>query len=128
MNKYPKFKKTAVNPVANVVTLVMALDEGMEFGTLQLRITNDQPSISSSSPNPENFARTIRLWVTTESDIAAIGSETATLIEPKVEIAPNGSFSVFGLTLGGNERVYVRSSGAGVNVRASALQHEIASV
>ena len=128
MNKYPKFKKVTTNPVANVVTQVFAPDEGMEFATLQIRVSNDQPAVNAQTPNPENFNRSIRIWVTTETDIANIGAETATLIEPKAEIAPNGAYSAFGLTIGANERVYIRASGSGVCVRASALQHELAAV
>ncbi len=128
MNKYPKFKSNAVALAANTVTEVFVPSAGMEFSTIQLRITNDQPGVDSSTPNQEPFVRRVRIWITSESNVANVANLTAGVFEAKAEIAPNGAYSGFGITVGGGERVFVRADGLGVTVRASGLEHETANV
>ena len=127
MNTYPQFKSKSTALVSGTVTEVFALTPGMAFGTLQVRVANDQPTVEPTTPNAASFTRTLRIWITKDS-ASAVSGNTVDVFEPKAQIVANGTYSGFGITLGMGEKMHMRSSGTGLVARVSILEHEEAVV
>lgn len=128
MNKYPRFKSQKSQLATNTVSEVFSLSQGIEFATVQVRVSNDQPTVGSNTPNLQIFVRDLRIWITNETNISLISNNNIDIFEPKAEIVANGSYSGFGITLGAGERMFMRAGGNGLTVRVSALEHEVTGI